>query len=347
MEKFVASNFGGARGIFSPLLPSCVVSSPAHRALTTGQEKGRLPGLRRATALRGDAWHLLHLQLLALQRDVAQVAVGHGTDQGLLEVGLGQRGGQGFKLGIADPALAPADFLGAADLQALALLQRLHERASLQQAVMGAGVQPSVATAEDLHVQFVGFQVAPVQVGDLQFAAGARARAGATEPFVWIMGWIGWRWGFSVAILGLLVSAVLMLFVVRDAPPGSDWTKREPEPLLSVIRGLGEIFRHPAMPGLIGAALIGYSTNFAIRGLWLGLYMVDVHGLGTSVTGRLLFAMAALGTVGLHVEKLLQGTTPKKVESALAKWRLGLPLSLIVLLLGTPLVAWFWPLAAP
>lgn len=32
------------------------------------------------------------------------------------------------------------------------------------------------------------------------------------------------------------------------------------------------------------------------------------------------------GTVGLHVEKLLQGTTPKKVESALAKWRLGLPL---------------------
>ena len=79
----------------------------------------------------------------------------------------------------------------------------------------------------------------------------------ATEPFVWIMGWIGWRWGFSVAILGLLVSAVLMLFVVRDAPPGSDWTKREPEPLLSVIRGLGEIFRHPAMPGLIGAALIG------------------------------------------------------------------------------------------
>ncbi|ODU00146.1 MAG: hypothetical protein ABS83_00220 [Rhodospirillales bacterium SCN 65-16] len=137
----------------------------------------------------------------------------------------------------------------------------------------------------------------------------------ATEPFVWIMGWIGWRWGFSVAILGLLVSAVLMLFVVRDAPPGSDWTKREPEPLLSVIRGLGEIFRHPAMPGLIGAALIGYSTNFAIRGLWLGLYMVDIHGLGTSVTGRLLFAMAALGTVGIFLAGWLASRlgTPRPV----------------------------------
>jgi glyoxylase-like metal-dependent hydrolase (beta-lactamase superfamily II) len=40
------------------------------------------------------------------------------------------------------------------------------------------------------------------------------------------------------------------------------------------------------------------------------------------------FEITALsdGTVGLHVEKLLQSTTPKKVESALAKWRLGLPL---------------------
>ncbi|WP_020697003.1 MFS transporter [Reyranella massiliensis] len=137
----------------------------------------------------------------------------------------------------------------------------------------------------------------------------------ATEPFVWIMGWIGWRWGFSVAIFGILVSAVLMLFVVRDAPPGSDWTKREPESLLSVIRGLGEIFRHPAMPGLIGAALIGYSTNFAIRGLWLGLYMVDIHGLGTSVTGRLLFAMAALGTVGIFLAGWLSSRlgTPRPV----------------------------------
>ncbi|MBX3604455.1 MAG: MBL fold metallo-hydrolase [Piscinibacter sp.] len=31
------------------------------------------------------------------------------------------------------------------------------------------------------------------------------------------------------------------------------------------------------------------------------------------------------GTVGLHVEKLLTGTTPKKVESALARWRLATP----------------------
>ena len=40
------------------------------------------------------------------------------------------------------------------------------------------------------------------------------------------------------------------------------------------------------------------------------------------------FEVTALsdGTVGLHVEKLLTSTTPKKVESALAKWRLGLPL---------------------
>jgi MFS family permease len=123
----------------------------------------------------------------------------------------------------------------------------------------------------------------------------------ATEPFVWIMGWVGWRWGFAAANLALLVCAVVMLLVVRDAPPGSDWMSRKPEPLLSVVRGLGEIFRHPAMPGLIGAALIGYSTNFAIRGLWIGLYLLDVHGLDTAATGRLLLVMAVLGTIGIFI----------------------------------------------
>ncbi len=42
----------------------------------------------------------------------------------------------------------------------------------VQQAVVGAGVQPGVAAAHDLHIQLAQLQVAPVHIGDFQLATG-------------------------------------------------------------------------------------------------------------------------------------------------------------------------------
>src|SRR5580765_8573362 len=55
--------------------------------------------------------------------------------------------------GIVDIALAPGDLLGAADLQALAVLDRLDELRGAQQARRRAGVEPSIAAAELLDGQ--------------------------------------------------------------------------------------------------------------------------------------------------------------------------------------------------
>ena len=70
-----------------------------------------------------------------------------------------------------DPAEAVGDLLGAGDLKALALLDRAHELGRLEQAVVGPGIEPGVAPAHPLDPQPPGFQVALVDVGDLELAA--------------------------------------------------------------------------------------------------------------------------------------------------------------------------------
>ena len=56
-----------------------------------------------------------------------------------------------------------------------------------------------------------------------------------------------------------------------------------------------------------GAAMIGYSTNFAVRGLWAGPYLLDVHGMGADDRALLLMVMAVLGTGGIFVSGYLAG----------------------------------------
>ena len=85
-----------------------------------------------------------------------------------LAVGLGGL----LQLGGRDPAVLPGDLLGDRDRQVLGVLHGADELRGLVQALHGAGVQPRVAAAEGDHGQRPLLQVHPVEVGDLQLAAG-------------------------------------------------------------------------------------------------------------------------------------------------------------------------------
>ena len=85
-----------------------------------------------------------------------------------LAVGLGGL----LQLGGRDPAVLPGDLLGDGHGQVLGVLDGADELGGLVQALHGAGVQPRVAAAEGDHGQRPLLQVHPVEVGDLQLAAG-------------------------------------------------------------------------------------------------------------------------------------------------------------------------------
>lgn len=71
-----------------------------------------------------------------------------------------------------DPAVLPGDLLGHGHGQVLGVLHGADELRGLVQALHGAGVQPRVASAEGDHGQRPLLQVHPVEVGDLELAAG-------------------------------------------------------------------------------------------------------------------------------------------------------------------------------
>src|SRR3546814_12222713 len=69
------------------------------------------------------------------------------VQQVLAVVVLAQRLGEAAELVGGDEALAPGDLLQAGDLQALAMLDGLHELRGVDEAVVGAGVEPGIAAA--------------------------------------------------------------------------------------------------------------------------------------------------------------------------------------------------------
>ena len=71
-----------------------------------------------------------------------------------------------------DPAVLPGDLLGHGHGQVLGVLHGADELRGLVQALHGAGVQPRVSAAQGDHGQRPLLQVHPVEVGNLQLAAG-------------------------------------------------------------------------------------------------------------------------------------------------------------------------------
>jgi hypothetical protein len=79
----------------------------------------------------------------------------------------------GSALGGVDVAEAVGDLLGAGDLEALAVLDGVDEVRGFEQRVVGAGVEPGDAAAEELGAELAAFEVPAVDVGDFELAAGA------------------------------------------------------------------------------------------------------------------------------------------------------------------------------
>ena len=115
----------------------------------------------------------------------------------------------------------------------------------------------------------------------------------------WVNEWIGWRWAFVIAGLPGLILGLIVRFTVREplrgqSDPGA-LVKRAP-PFPVVIRTM--VKKPVVLHFVLGSALASF-VGYAVV-LWIPVYFVRIHEVGTGMTGTWLALLigggGALGT---------------------------------------------------
>ncbi len=115
---------------------------------------------------------------------------------------------------------------------------------------------------------------------------------GAT-PLAYAASTIGWRTTFLWISLATLVSAALVLILVRD-PPHAE----RPAGHQSLVGGILEVMKIRALWPLIPVTACSYAIIAGERGLWIGPYLAEVHGLDPLTRGNVVLIMAIAMSAG-------------------------------------------------
>jgi MFS family permease len=116
----------------------------------------------------------------------------------------------------------------------------------------------------------------------------------SASPLTALVATLGWRGTFWVAAAATLSVAVLVALITRDAPPGHSFYQRRPESLGDMAAGFAIILRTRSLWLIAPIGMFGYGALMSLRGLWIGPYLDDVHGLGAAARGDILLAISAI-----------------------------------------------------
>ena len=161
-------------------------------------------------------------------------------------------------------------------------------------ALIGIGCAPVYMAS--LYV--IGRTSAPAQFAtwsSVIVGVGSLGNLVAATPFAAAVAAFGWR--TSMIAIGLLTlgATALVAILVRD-PPAPERSGPVSNPF-----AMGEVFRVRALWPIFPIALASYPILAAVRGLWVGPYFADVHGLGPVERGNAVMAMGIAMIVGAFV----------------------------------------------
>jgi len=129
-------------------------------------------------------------------------------------------------------------------------------------------------------------------------------------PFAALTEEVGWRMAFViVAGLSVALAAIVFWIVPRR---GERKAETETETFLQSIKGLGRIFRHGPVWGVIALAMVTYPSVIAIRGFWGGPYLSDVQAADTIERGNILLLMSLANMAGAALYAIFEKRTTRR-----------------------------------
>ncbi len=134
----------------------------------------------------------------------------------------------------------------------------------------------------------------------IQLGLGSLGTLAATAPLAYISASYGWRTGFIIVAIVTALAAVMVWVATRGrlTPPDH----HDPQQSLGEsFRGVLEAIRRKDSLRLFWLHASGYPVFAAMLGLWGGPYLSDIHGLGLTERGNVLFVMAACQITGLFL----------------------------------------------
>jgi len=120
----------------------------------------------------------------------------------------------------------------------------------------------------------------------------------------WINEWYGWRTAFVVVGLPGIFLALLVRFTLKDPPrgyaeaKGKELPKVTPPPFWSVVKFM---LHNPVLRNIVAAGSLIAFTGYASV-IWIPIYLVRIHGMGTGEVGTYLALFIGVGgAVGIYL----------------------------------------------
>jgi MFS family permease len=190
-------------------------------------------------------------------------------------------------------------FVGAAGSLLFASASTLGEL-SLGRALIGVGMAGVLMGAMQMLARWFPPQRFATMTGWLMGIGSCGALLAAT-PMAWLNATFGWRGVFFGGAIAVLLMAVLILLLARNAPPGYSLQPHAG----GVLGSLRTVWANPLFWRIAPMNFTMTGTNLSLQGLWAGPFMYEVLQMSGVQVGNVLLGMGVGVTAGFATSGML------------------------------------------